>query len=68
MDGSTRLRSQVLPIARCFEGSRLEPALLASAYEQAVPLLSRPGRVPREAARDRSRSAADQRQVATIGG
>jgi len=67
MDGSTRLRRQVLPIERRFEGSRLEPALLASAYEQAVPLLRRPRRAPRRAA---SATAATQPPppLATTGG
>jgi hypothetical protein len=68
MDGLTRLRNQALPIRRCFEGSRLEPALLASAYEEAVPLLRRPRRGPRETAGDGSRAAVDQPQLATIGG
>ncbi len=69
MDGSTRLRRQVLHIERLFEGSRLEPALLASAYEQAVPLLRRPRRATRQAAGDSAKVAAQQPpQLATIGG
>jgi hypothetical protein len=68
MDGSTRLRRQVLPIGRCFKGSRLEVALLASAFEQAVPLLRRRGRGPRPRATDDARPAAEPEPRAITGG
>jgi hypothetical protein len=68
MEGAARLRSQVVPVRRHFQGSRLEPALLASAYEEAVPLLRRARRLSRDAAGDGARAAVGQQQLATTGG
>jgi hypothetical protein len=68
MDGLVRLGNRVLLIGRCFEGSRLEQALLASAYEQAAPLLKRPRPRPPQVALDSSPATTQQRQFAAVGG
>lgn len=46
MEGSCRSPQDRLPVERSFEVSRLEQQLLASAYELAVPVITRslPGR------------------------
>jgi hypothetical protein len=67
MDGSIRLGNRLLQLARCFEGSRVEQALLASAYEHATPLLQRP-RSLAPVALDSSPPATEQRQFAAVGG
>lgn len=67
MDGSIRLGNRLLLLARCFEGSRLEQALLASAYEQAAPLLMRPRPLP-PVAHDSSPTTTEQRLFVAVGG
>jgi len=68
MDGSIRLGNRVRLINRCFEESRLEQALLASAYEQAVPFLKRPQPLPLQAASDSPPATTRQRRLAAVGG
>jgi hypothetical protein len=67
MDGVLRLHGQLVSIGRHFEESRLERDLLASAYEQAVPLIRRRG-VPLKEFIDNARVVVEEQPLAAIGG
>jgi hypothetical protein len=67
MDGALRLHGQLVSIGRHFEESRLERDLLASAYEQAVPLIRRHTAPPKKVI-DNARVAVAEQPLAAVGG
>ena len=68
MEGSTCRKQSALKLARCFECSRLEKQLLASAYEHVLPVLSRRLSGNQRVERFDSEARTKSKQCIAIGG